>query len=150
MNNNILKPDRFGHIAIIVKNLEETLDTYCKLLNMDRPLVKMTGEPQAAKVMYRGNSTPARAKQAFLQLGPLRVEFLEPDNNPSIWREFLDNNGEGIHHISVVVDDMEEALAEFSKNQMSLIQSGEYNGGQYAYLDSIGQFKYVIELLKNY
>ncbi len=149
MDNNILKPGKFGHIAVVVKNLEETLDTYCKHLKLDRPLVKMTGEPQTAKVEYLGKPTPARAKQAFLQLGPFRVEFLEPDGNPSTWQEFLDTQGEGIHHISVEVENMEDALDELSKCGMPLIQKGSYNGGQYAYLDSMGQFKFMIELLKN-
>lgn len=137
------------HIAVVVKDLEEALENYCYLFQLERPLIKLTGEPSAAKVEYLGKPTLARAKQAFLQFGLLRVEFLEPDEHASIWREFLETNGEGIHHIAFEVSRMDEVIGSLKQEGMELIQEGLYNGGRYAYIRSGKKLKTIVELLEN-
>jgi hypothetical protein len=44
-------------------------------------------------------------------MGSLELELLEPDHHPSTWRESLDKNGEGPHHIAFVVEGMNEKIA---------------------------------------
>ena len=88
---------------------------------------------EEANVMYRGASTPARAKQAFCQLDTLRVELLEPDENDSTWREYLDQKGEGFHHIGIEIQHMDEILETLRKNQVPAVQTG-HRTGQYAYV----------------
>ncbi len=82
-------------------------------------------------------------------MGSLQLELIEPDEHPSTWREFLDEHGEGVHHIAFVVEGMKEKVAVLEKSQIPLIQKGEYTGGRYAYLDSVKELKVMIELLEN-
>jgi hypothetical protein len=44
---------------------------------------------------------------------------------------------------------MKEKIAICERNGMPLLQKGEYTGGRYAYLDSNGALKTLIELLEN-
>src|SRR5207245_8224289 len=39
---------------------------------------------------------------AETHVGPIVVELLQPDEGPSIYKEWLDAHGEGLHHIAVM------------------------------------------------
>jgi len=137
------------HIAFVVENIEVTLDEYCKIFHMEKPMIKLTGVPETAQVKYNGNESETRAKQAFIQLGNLRIEFLEPDENDSTWREYLEKNGEGFHHVGMEIENMEATLKELSENEIGTVQSGKYKMGQYAYVSSERKLKMMLELLEN-
>jgi 4-hydroxyphenylpyruvate dioxygenase-like putative hemolysin len=85
----------------------------------------------------------------FFNLDNIQLEFIEPDDNASNWRDTLNSKGEGFHHIAFGVKGMKEQLDLFEKNGVSLVQKGEYTGGRYAFLDSIDQYKIMFELLEN-
>lgn len=150
MNMKAGEEAKFSHIAIVVKDIEKTLEEYCKVFHLEKPAVKWTGSKEEANVMYRGASTPARAKQAFLQLDTLCVELMEPDENDSTWREYLDKKGEGFHHIGVEIQHMDEILETLRKNQIPAVQTGQYRTGQYAYVESEGKLNLMLELLENH
>lgn len=147
--DNILKNARFSHAAIVVRDIDKTLDEYCRLFLLEKPLVKWTGKPEDAKVQYRDGQTPAMAKQAFLQFGDLRVEFMEPDENDSTWREYLEKRGEGFHHFAFDIDNMEETLESLGKEGIYPVQRGKYSTGQYAYVESEEKLNVMLELLEN-
>jgi methylmalonyl-CoA/ethylmalonyl-CoA epimerase len=67
----------------------------------------------------------------------------------STWRESLDKNGEGPHHIAFVVQGIGDKVAALGRKGMPLLQKGEYPGGRYAYIDTLGDLKVIIELLEN-
>lgn len=150
MDTNIWEGAKFSHIAVVVKDVEKTLSEYCELFHLEKPNVKWTGKPEDAKVRYRGKSTPAMAKQAFLTIGSLRVEFMEPDEHDSTWREYLDKKGEGFHHIGLEISSMKETLEEMEKREIGLVQTGQYNSGQYAYVESEKKLDLMLELLENW
>jgi methylmalonyl-CoA/ethylmalonyl-CoA epimerase len=75
--------------------------------------------------------------------------LIEPDQNPSIWRELLNKNGEGPHYIAFEIEGMKDKIAVLERNQMQLLQQGEYTGGRYAYVDTLRDLKVIIELLEN-
>ncbi len=65
------------------------------------------------------------------------------------WREYLDEHGEGIHHIAFEIQGMGAKIATMAAADMPLLQKGEYAGGRYAYLDAAADLKCIIELLEN-
>jgi hypothetical protein len=44
---------------------------------------------------------------------------------------------------------MKEKVLSFEKNNIPLIQKGDYKGGRYAYLDSFKDLKVILELLED-
>ncbi len=82
-------------------------------------------------------------------MGSLQLELIEPDEHPSTWREYLDQHGEGPHHIVFVVDDLKEKVTVMEDKGMTLQQKGEYPGGRYAYMDTLKDLKIITELLEN-
>ena len=136
-------------IAVIVEDIEKALDHYCATFGMDRPEWQLTGPAEDSQISYRGETTPGRAKLAFVRFANITLELIEPVDGPSIWREFLESHGEGVHHIAFDVDGMQAAVDDFETRSIPLVQKGEYTGGRYAYLSAADRLGLDIELLEN-
>jgi methylmalonyl-CoA/ethylmalonyl-CoA epimerase len=136
-------------VGLIVRDVEETASAYADVFGVDVPGWFLTDPEEVAHTRYRGKPTSARAKLAFLDLGSVQLELIEPVGGPSTWQEFLDEHGEGVHHIAFRIKGMAEQVAYLESKGMPLVQRGDYTGGRYAYIDSIGQLKTILELLEN-
>ncbi|MGG4032706.1 VOC family protein [Paenibacillus cisolokensis] len=149
MKTSLLGTKTITQIGILVHDIEKTGQAYAEFFGVEKPQIIVTDAPDIARTEYRGERSEARAKLAFFDMGSLQLELIEPDRNPSTWREHLDKYGEGPHHIAFVVDGMKEKISLMEGRGMPLLQKGEYTGGRYAYLDSSRELKVIIELLEN-
>ncbi|TDQ37194.1 VOC family protein [Aureibacillus halotolerans] len=136
-------------IGILVNDIETTANAYAKLFQMDVPKISWTDPGEVAQTEYKGEASQARAKLAFFSMGQVQIELIEPDLTPSVWRDALNEQGEGVHHIAFAIDGMSEKIQLFQENGAPLLQRGEFTGGRYAYLDTVPEFKVLIELLEN-
>jgi methylmalonyl-CoA/ethylmalonyl-CoA epimerase len=101
---------RLDHVAILVRNTDDALRYYESELDLpvhsseeiDSPHVRLT-------YLDAGN--------AFVQL----VEPLDPESTLSAW---LDEHGEGLHHICFGVDDVSSAAAALSNGVPPVLGSG--------------------------
>jgi 4-hydroxyphenylpyruvate dioxygenase-like putative hemolysin len=146
---SILGTKFITQIGILVHDIEKTSREYADFFGVEKPQWSITDSVDNAQTQYRGKRSEARAKLAFFDMGSLQLELIEPDHNPSTWRESLDKNGEGPHHIAFEIEGMKDKIAVLRHNQMPLLQKGEYTGGRYAYIDTLRDLKVVIELLEN-
>ena len=151
MNNGILGTKAVIQLGIIVRDINVTSKKYAQLFGVEIPQVIITDVYEKTQTQYRGKPTSARAKMAFIHTeGGLVIELIEPDENPSTWREFLDTYGEGPHHIAFSIKDTNGKIKLLEELGMSLVQKGIYSGGEYSYIDSTEHLKIMIELLENY
>jgi catechol 2,3-dioxygenase-like lactoylglutathione lyase family enzyme len=150
MENNLLNTSTVVQVGILVNDIEKTGAAYAAVLGMEKPSWSWTGTREEAQTEYYGKPSEARAKLMFFPVGGnLTIELIEPDSHPSTWRDDLNKNGEGVHHLAFNIKDMKETVARLEANGIPLIQKGEYTGGRYAYCDSNAQLKTLIELLEN-
>ncbi len=149
MSKGVLGTNVVTQVGIIVKNIEHTSQAFADFFGVEKPPANLTDTLDKAQTKYNGSPTEARAKLAFFDMGKIQIELIEPDENPSTWREYLDTHGEGVHHIAFVVKDMKGTVAKLESRNMPLIQKGEYTGGRYAYMDTFGDLKVILELLEN-
>jgi methylmalonyl-CoA/ethylmalonyl-CoA epimerase len=106
---------RVDHIAIAVKNLEEAVMNYQKILNVDH--LEIEDVPNE------------KVKVAMLILKDTRIELMEPTSPDSPISKFLQERGEGIHHIAITADDIEKDIARASANGMKMLgglRTGSY------------------------
>ena len=126
-------------IAIVVRDVEKYAKNYAEFFGVEVPEIIISETEDKAKTRYHGRPTKARVKQAFFRFDNTRIELLEPVGGPSTWKDFLDSNGEGVHHIAFEIKDMDDQIAEMNDRGVTLIQQGrwtDYSGGRYAYFDS--------------
>lgn len=138
-------------VGIVVRDIEKTIDGYCRVFNLDkRPDVVLTDPVEQAHTVYLGNTSTARAKLAFINMGQVTIELIEPVGGPSTWKDFLDSRGEGVHHIAFNVQGTNDVVSFLEVQDIGLVQQGDYTGGMYSYLDSAPQLGVMLELLENF
>lgn len=123
-------------VALVVSDIEKTVKEYAKLFGVPEPEIIITPDESTAHTQFKGVPTRTRAKLAVFDMGQLVLELTQPDDQPSSWKDFLEKNGDGIHHIAFMTDDREAAVEYFEKNGMSIRHYGEYEGGNYTVFDS--------------
>ena len=79
---------------------------------------------------YRGQPSPFTLQVCFAQSGTLIWELIEPVSGSTIFAEFLDRHGEGIHHLAYDCHDIpfEQRIAEFAQRGFQVVQSGSWLG----------------------
>ncbi len=150
MENAILGTHVVAQVGILVRDIEKSAQVYADFLGVEKPEIRLTDAIDRAQTKFKGKPSTARAKLAFFKVGPtLDIELIEPDKEPSTWRNDLDRKGEGVHHLAFVVKDMRDKVVKLEREGMTLLQTGEYTGGRYAYFDAERDLKVVVELLEN-
>jgi len=137
-------------VAVVVKDIEKSAKAYADVLGVPVPKCELTDSVEKAHTLYRGQPSKAQAKLAFIELQNIVIELIEPVGGPSTWRDFLETKGEGVHHIAFEVKDMDKRIADLKLKGLPLIQSGDYTGGRYAYLDGTAKLALILELLENF
>ncbi|MCL1788231.1 MAG: VOC family protein, partial [Defluviitaleaceae bacterium] len=134
MEKNLLGTNVVTQVGILVHDIEKSIKDFAAILGVEEPGWILTGPIEETEGEYRGKPCDARAKLAFFHVGGnLTLELIEPDEKPSTWREDLDKNGEGVHHLAFNINGMKQTIARLEANGIPLIQKGEYPGGRYAY-----------------
>ncbi|KAA1177540.1 VOC family protein [Paenibacillus sp. B2(2019)] len=136
-------------IGILVNDVEKVSTAYAEFFGLKKPEIIVTDTEDVAQTRHNGVATQARAKLAFFDMGSLQLELIEPDHEPSTWRDYLNEHGEGPHHIAFVVEGMKEKIMLLEGKGFPLQQKGEYTGGRYAYMDTFKELQVIVELLEN-
>ena len=89
--------EKIDHIGIVVKDMKRALEVYTKGLGLTLVKEEFSEEFQV--------------KVAFLPVGEVFVELLEP-TGPGILQDFLNERGEGLHHICYKVPDIISTMKE--------------------------------------
>ncbi|WP_144547598.1 methylmalonyl-CoA epimerase [Bacillus sp. X1(2014)] len=98
---------KVDHIGIAVKSIEKALPFYTDVLNL--PLIGIE-EVDTQKV-----------RVAFLKAGSTKLELLEPTSEESAIAKFIEKRGEGIHHVALGVDSIEERIREMKEQGIRMI-----------------------------
>lgn len=99
-----------GHVGIVVKNLEEAVNLYCRLLCLDAP-VEVKEWPNEGM------------KHVMLKIGNQTLELMEPYPETAL-AKFIEKHGEGLHHINLIVDDMDFMVRSLKEMGVTLIERG--------------------------
>lgn len=146
----VIVSKKVTQVGIIVKDIEKARTAWAQMLGMDAPEVSVAEGHFSRPTLYIGNPTDAKAKLAFLTMDNLQIELIQPLGGKSTWQEFLDTNGEGIHHIAFQVKNIDGVEKEFASVGMPTVQRGGWDGGAYSYIDGSKEIGCVLELLENY
>src|SRR5690606_80267 len=149
MMSGLIETNVVTQIGILVHDIEKVSEAYATFFGVEKPNIFWTDPMEQAQTEFEGKPSPARAKLAFFDMGSLQIELIEPDHHESTWRNYLNEHGEGPHHIAFGIKGMKDKVELLTKSGYPLQQKGEYTGGRYAYIDTFPQLKVLIELLEN-
>lgn len=144
---SVIKVSELFQVGIVVRDLEQSMKTYRGLLGIDKWEV-VEVDSATLPMTYRGRPAELSFKAAFTVLGSLMLELLEPVKGHGTYRDFLDEHGEGIHHLGHVrVDNLHEAVQALEKAGFPCVETGGDPAlHAWAYVDTTAALGYIIEL----
>jgi methylmalonyl-CoA/ethylmalonyl-CoA epimerase len=135
-------------IGIVVADRDQTTKALTSLFGIGPfRLVDWPDRPES-EYQYRGLDEKIRIRQAFVQLGAVEIELIQPLEGHNAYKDFLDETGGGIHHVLFEVRDIEPVLQELAKSGITVLQSGTgiRPGTRWALLDTREQIGFYVEL----
>ncbi len=129
---------KIDHIGIAVKNLSEALNTYKRLYGLEAIKIEKLQD--------------IKVNVAFIPLGEVLIELLEPVE-PGEGRigKFLEEQGEGFHHIAFRVEDIHDAMGKLKKINIPLKDVKPRDGGdgsKIAFIEPISTQNVLTELVE--
>ncbi len=117
------KVKRIDHIAILVDDMDKTLDFWSQALGMEVSQIR---------------DVPAEAAQiAFLPTGGSEIELVRPTTDDSGLAKYLEKRGPGMHHVCLEVDDIGGMLRQLEAQGVQLINEQPRlaaDGRKYAFI----------------
>ena len=102
------------HIGIAVGDLAQALAFYRDALGLE---VEPPEEVPSQRV-----------RAHFVPVGEATIELLEPTSGDSPIAKFIEKRGPGVHHVTLRVDDIREALARLRARGVRLIDEAPREG----------------------
>jgi methylmalonyl-CoA epimerase len=128
---------KLDHIGIAVRSLNAAMKFYHDTLGI--PLQGFE------------NIRQEKVRVAMLPLGETRVELLEGTSEDSLISRFLEKRGEGLHHIAIEVEHIEEHVAKLATAGVRLatprVQEGA-GGHRYVFIHPLSTGGVLVELVE--
>lgn len=106
---------KISHVGIATQSIAVTVEFY-KSLGLEVDVVEAVKEQ--------------KVKVAVLRVGDSALELIEPTEEDSPIQRFLENRGEGIHHITFEVDDLDKQLEELKEKNIRLVDEEPRKGAE--------------------
>lgn len=97
------------HIAIAVKNLDDAIKLFEDVFGLKCHLID--------------ESRTQKTRTGYFLLGQTKIHLVESTEPYGPIGRFIENKGEGIHHISFAVNDLSAALKEAASKGVQLIDT---------------------------
>lgn len=130
---------KIDHIGIAVKSIKDSLPFYTEILHLTLEGIEDVDSEQV--------------KVAFLRIGESKFELLEPLSLESPIAKFIEKRGEGIHHIALAVDSIQERIDEMKTKGIQMLQEKAKigaGGAEIAFLHPKSTGKVLLELCEKH
>lgn len=111
-----MKPTHIEHIGIAVENLEEAIQYYTRVLNLECYAIEEIADQ--------------KVRTAFFRIGETKIELLESTDPDGPVGKFIQKKGPGVHHIAFAVPDVNKALRDAESNGIQLIDKESRKGAE--------------------
>ena len=136
-----VKVKAINQIAIVVKDLEMVAENFWNILGIGPWAIYNWEAPLVYDRKYHGKPALAREKIAVVQVGGVEIELVQAVDGPSIYRDWLEEHGEGFHHINFLIDKVDD----FDKTVETLVQEGfpSIQSGRFGHPKQRFAYKYI-------
>lgn len=141
-----------NHVALVVRSLDSAMKEYWERLGIGPWTIFRYGPEQMQEMTWRGQPQHFSMRFANAQAGPLRIELIESLQGPNLYDDFLNQHGEGLHHIGGPVPCLDAAIpcleAHGYQIAMSARRFGVHGDGAFAYFVAPGSALPILELIE--
>ncbi len=105
---------KIEHIGIAVKNLTNSIPLYERLLNCQCYKTELVEKE--------------KVNTAFFQTGESKIELLESTDTEGVIAKFINQKGEGVHHLAFAVSDLDAEMKRLREAGFTLINDQPKKG----------------------
>jgi len=105
--NKLRMIEKIDHIGVAVKSIQESMKVYTEILGL-----KITGIETIEE---------QKVKTAFIPIGESEIELLESTADDGPIAKFIEKHGEGVQHIALRVNNIDQKLEELKQKDVKLI-----------------------------
>lgn len=101
--------------------------------------------------LHRGAIAQLDHSSAYGQWNEVMIEFVQQNNDgPSAFRDMFPDGGEGLHHVALIVDDLDVARARCEEAGFPVALEAEMmDGFRFLMMDAVTRYGHMIELYES-
>lgn len=135
-------------VGIVVRDREKLLKNMKEIFGVEPDSDINTKVDE--NTQYYGEPGDFVAELIFYRFAGVELEFIVPVRGQSIWQDFLDEHGEGIHHVLFNVDSFDGAKAQMAEHGIGVMQQGSsvmgVPGLKWGYFDTLQKLPFIVEI----
>jgi len=141
-----------AQVCIVVPDLDKAVKNFYHLFGIGPWHYYTYGKPLVKRMTRKGEPTEYKMKVALSYFGKMRLELIEPLEGDTVYSEFVEQHGYGVHHLGILTNDMEASVAKAVEAGIEMTMDGAGFGpdddGHYAYLDTEDLIGTTLELIE--
>ncbi len=137
-------------VAWVTRDLEKSMKAWVEHLKVGPWRVYRFNNETVKNLRVGGTlvDEPFEFRIAISWIGDMEVELIQPVSGPTIYQRFIDEKGEGLHHIKEQIADkqMAEVVEGYAVRGIPVTQTGQFFKDFHFYLDTEPWVDFVYEL----
>jgi hypothetical protein len=139
---------RIVQCAWVVPNLEDAARAWHAMHGVGPFLINrrlQLGDPH-----YRGRPGATAFSTAVAQSGDMQIELVEQhDDTPSAYRDTVPPGTTAFHHVAIIADDYDAAVAHYTDHGHELAAHGWFGDMRYCYVDTVALLGHMVEIVED-
>lgn len=140
-----------GQVGIVVRDVEAAVERYRTLWGPRRWVQYTYGPALLRSQTFRGRDSSSSIRLALSGEKP-QLELIQPVDGPGTHAEWLDEHGDGVHHLGFFVPSIEDAIEATTRAGYVPLQTGLGTGldgdGGFAYFDTRAELGVLVEAIQ--
>jgi methylmalonyl-CoA/ethylmalonyl-CoA epimerase len=141
---------RIHQICVVTNDVHKVMKNWVENMNVGPWRLTEFSDETVKGLRVNGElvTEPFKFLIAISYIGDLEIEIIQPVYGPMIYQKFLDEKGEGLHHIKekVADEDLQQVLAEYKSHGIEVTQTGQFQTDFHYYLNTDLKLDVILEL----
>jgi methylmalonyl-CoA epimerase len=125
---------KINHVGIAVKNLDRAIEFF--------------QETYGAKQVWRKKNEKEKMESALISIGQAQFELLASLEPQSLIDRFIESRGEGVHHVSLEVDQFDQAIEAIKTKGLRVISEVDTDDFKAAFIHPQSSFGVLTEIIQ--
>jgi len=139
---------RWIQTAFITDDMEASMSEFTRTLGAGPWFLRERGV--FPNQVFRGTPSTTALSIALGYAGDMQIELIRQlDDSPSVYREWAERRGYGLHHYGIACSNYPEALEHYRRLGFSLVYEAEVvHGARVGYFDTCDRLPAMIEVIE--
>jgi catechol 2,3-dioxygenase-like lactoylglutathione lyase family enzyme len=140
--------DSVIQIGIVVSDVNKAIEGYRDLLQVRKWNINQVDTVTGKGGNFHKNGKPiqAKVKIAWVNIGSVELELIEPQDQHSLYADFLKEHGPGIHHVMLGTADYDRCLDHMGEQKVTAIGGGELQDTRFQMFDTQDLLGFICEI----